>query len=431
MIRVSWPACWSAPESCATPMLRPIGQSKFGQMNWTFMTPSLPRSLRRSRLVVARHGSERAIALEDRRNGPQENAEVQPEGPTLHVCDVVVVDFEERERPAPPDLRKTRDSWLHVEFVQMLGGVVADVLGNVGTRADERHVALEHADEIRQLVEARPPEPAADRGDPRVVDEATTELRVRRDLPGVTLAADENLDRQGSQLVGCVLVGVQIGKRLAGVCEHGTELVQGEWAPELLLVVIAGAAVPRPLAPALLPEQGGAGGVALDEERDHQHQRGEQGEREQRDRQVERPYREPVAEVVQGRPGACAAGRRRGRQIRACRIGATATDSGAGREGIAMRKQRCLPAPRGAGPRFRAPLQGSAPRLAGKGMAPTNTGTPAIRWWHPRSPKTLSKDRSVQGKALGSPEAAQSIAPPGDRPASTCGSPPLRTLLLL
>ena len=47
--------------------------------------------------------------------------------------------------------------------------VAGSLLDNVRPRADEAHPAGDHVDELGQLVEARPPEPAADAGDARVV----------------------------------------------------------------------------------------------------------------------------------------------------------------------------------------------------------------------------------------------------------------------
>ncbi len=45
-IFVSWPAAFNAPDRYATPMLSPIGQSKFGQMNWTFIRVDLLTDLK-------------------------------------------------------------------------------------------------------------------------------------------------------------------------------------------------------------------------------------------------------------------------------------------------------------------------------------------------------------------------------------------------
>ena len=50
------------------------------------------------------------------------------------------------------------------------------------TRADERHVATENIEQLRQLVETRPAEPAAERGDDVVALELVEPGRLRRRL---------------------------------------------------------------------------------------------------------------------------------------------------------------------------------------------------------------------------------------------------------
>ena len=51
----------------------------------------------------------------------------------------------------------------------MLGPVALDELDLLGPRADEAHVAPQHVDELRQLVEARAGAGAPDAGHPRIV----------------------------------------------------------------------------------------------------------------------------------------------------------------------------------------------------------------------------------------------------------------------
>src|SRR5215470_12262291 len=147
MIRVSWPACLSAPESCATPILRPSGQSKFGQMNWIFM-----RSSGRGGDGIRDCStglSECSVSLENDWNCPQKNRHVLAKRMSLHVRDVVLVGLEKREGPAPHDLCETRDSGLHVELTEVFWRIVTDVLEDVWPGAHDRHVALQDADKIR------------------------------------------------------------------------------------------------------------------------------------------------------------------------------------------------------------------------------------------------------------------------------------------
>src|SRR5215831_11211125 len=112
MMRVSWPAALSAPESCATPMLSPSGQSKFGQMNWIFMP----------RLLVG------PVPSEDRGDRPEQDRKIDPKRLSIDVIAIVLVGLDEREVAPPPDLRDTGDTGLHVELPEVLRRVVSDVL---------------------------------------------------------------------------------------------------------------------------------------------------------------------------------------------------------------------------------------------------------------------------------------------------------------
>src|SRR5262245_34642751 len=65
-----------------------------------------------------------------------------------------------------------------------LGRIVGDeplilgvVRGGVRARTHERHAATQHIEQLRQLVEAHPPQPAADAGDARIVPGGLANLR--------------------------------------------------------------------------------------------------------------------------------------------------------------------------------------------------------------------------------------------------------------
>jgi hypothetical protein len=128
----------------------------------------------------------------------------------------------------------------------------------LGTRADQRHVGSEDVDQLRQLVEAGPPQEPPNPRHPRVVG---------------------NLEHR---LVELLQVD-QLGEALLGVGDHRAELEHRE-----RLAVLAGA----PLA-----EEDGTPGVEEDQEGDRQQQRREQGEHDDGDGQVERPLQH------QRRPG--------------------------------------------------------------------------------------------------------------------------------
>jgi len=69
----------------------------------------------------------------------------------------------------PADLPQPGDSRLDAEEL----GLVDTVLGQLDVPehpwTHETHVAPQHIEELRQLVEADPPQEAADRGDSRIV----------------------------------------------------------------------------------------------------------------------------------------------------------------------------------------------------------------------------------------------------------------------
>jgi hypothetical protein len=77
-------------------------------------------------------------------------------------------------------LRETGDAGLD----PMAGGVALDARheggverDRMGARADERHLAAQHVDQLRQLVEACAAQPAPDRRDPPVIDARLHERR--------------------------------------------------------------------------------------------------------------------------------------------------------------------------------------------------------------------------------------------------------------
>src|SRR6266702_8498702 len=102
--------------------------------------------------------------------------DVEPEAPVLHVVQIELdaahhlfdaVGF----AAIAVDLRPPGDARLdpvavHVALHQILVDVV--VFERMRTRTHHRHLAAQHVDELRQLVEAGAPQERADRGDARV-----------------------------------------------------------------------------------------------------------------------------------------------------------------------------------------------------------------------------------------------------------------------
>src|SRR5947209_19988221 len=64
------------------------------------------------------------------------------------------------------DLRPAGDARLHAVTEHVLRNLLAELIDEhraLGPRADEAHVAAEHVEELRNLVEARAAQPPADR----------------------------------------------------------------------------------------------------------------------------------------------------------------------------------------------------------------------------------------------------------------------------
>src|SRR5436190_4459288 len=108
-----------------------------------------------------------SLAGQDRRNGTQQDAQVEPERAVLDVLEIEPHPLAEAQGTAPADLPQAGDAGLHVEPAQLPGLVLLDFLRNRGARADQAHVPLEHVEELRDLVEARDPQQPPDAGDAR------------------------------------------------------------------------------------------------------------------------------------------------------------------------------------------------------------------------------------------------------------------------
>jgi len=137
--------------------------------------------------------------------------------------------------------------------------VLRHLARHLGPRADDAHVAAHHRPELRQLVEG-------------VLAEHSAEAR----HPGVVLDLEQQRRAAGA---GDHLVDLGFG-----VQAHGAELVDGERLAAQ--------------AHALLPEEDRAAVVELDRQRHREQHRGQQGQRQQRERDVESPLHDVVPPAV-------------------------------------------------------------------------------------------------------------------------------------
>src|SRR5687768_2789354 len=113
-------------------------------------------------------GSVGALAREHRRYGPDEDPEIGGERLPTDVLEVKAHPLVESQAAAAGHLPQAGDARLDVETAALPGLVLLGLLGQRRTRTDQAHVALEHVEELGQLVHRRRPHPLADPGDTRV-----------------------------------------------------------------------------------------------------------------------------------------------------------------------------------------------------------------------------------------------------------------------
>src|SRR3712207_1647163 len=135
--------------------------------------PRTERAARRGLMSV------RPRTAQDSASGAPEDHQVQGEGPVLHVAHVQLHGLVPAQVRATADLPQAGDPGLDEEPAVHVRPVLLDLPVDVRPRPDERHLALEDVDELRELVERVPAEEAAHGGDARVL--------VQLELHGVAL----------------------------------------------------------------------------------------------------------------------------------------------------------------------------------------------------------------------------------------------------
>ena len=118
----------------------------------------------------------------------EQDLQFQPRGPGLDVSQVEDDHLVEGALAATADLPQPGQPRLDPEPLPRPGVVQLGLPGKRRTGADEAHVAPQDIPQLRQLVDAQPPEPAADAGDPGIGDELEHAARPLRP------ALDEGLD---------------------------------------------------------------------------------------------------------------------------------------------------------------------------------------------------------------------------------------------
>src|SRR5262249_21943244 len=131
--------------------------------------PSAPRAARRTRRSMRV-----AVDAEGVPEGLQQDLQIEAETPALDVVEVVLDPLLDRRVAAPAvDLRPAGDPGLHLVAEHVAGHAATEFLDEaraLGPRADQAHLTAQHVDELRQFVEAGPPQKYAQGGAARIVD---------------------------------------------------------------------------------------------------------------------------------------------------------------------------------------------------------------------------------------------------------------------
>src|SRR5687767_3560135 len=111
------------------------------------------------------------VALEQAaEDGQPHDFQIQGYGPVLDVIEVVLDALLERGVAAPAvDLRPAGDAGLHLVAQHVLRNAVLELLDEerpLRARTDDRHIALQHVPELRQLIEVELAQPAPERRRP-------------------------------------------------------------------------------------------------------------------------------------------------------------------------------------------------------------------------------------------------------------------------
>src|SRR5450755_1504705 len=100
----------------------------------------------------------RVAALENVQHGERENAQVEPQRPVVDVVQIILYALAKVAAAAQViDLRPSRDSRFYDVLLHVPWNLLTELrheLGAFRPWPDQRHVALEHVEKLRKLIEA-------------------------------------------------------------------------------------------------------------------------------------------------------------------------------------------------------------------------------------------------------------------------------------
>ncbi len=147
-----------------------------------------PSDVQRARRSVAQAslGITAPLVPEHDPEGLEQDQQVEERGVVLRIIEIVfelVARIRDRGAVGIVDLRPAGDAGLHHVALGIIGQLVFEIVDEfrpLRARADEAHLALEHAPRLRQLVDPHLADEPADTGDARIVRSAPTAPRPSR-----------------------------------------------------------------------------------------------------------------------------------------------------------------------------------------------------------------------------------------------------------
>ena len=94
-----------------------------------------------------------AVRPQHLEQGQQENLDVEPKAPVVHIPDVKIEFLFPGDRVPAVDLRPAGNAWLNLVTPTLVRAVARQVLGQQWSRSHKAHFTSENVPDLRQLVE--------------------------------------------------------------------------------------------------------------------------------------------------------------------------------------------------------------------------------------------------------------------------------------
>src|SRR6267143_4177050 len=129
-----------------------------------------PIPIIQSLLVISRTvRSTRSAPGENDQWSPQQDLQVQPQRPVFDIRQVKLDHLVEIEDRPTTHLPQTSETWRNRESAKLARAIFGNFVGQRWPWADQAHLPAQHVEQLRQLVQAQPPQDAPEWRDPRVI----------------------------------------------------------------------------------------------------------------------------------------------------------------------------------------------------------------------------------------------------------------------